>query len=62
MSVIYQDENLHIVLRIGSYQDKKLGANIINAHNNIVQKYQKALFGKAGRGMVEKKLQIMKKN
>jgi hypothetical protein len=47
----------HIAMRIGSYQDRQLGKDVIEAHNDVVNRQGTVYFGKAGRGLSSVKLQ-----
>jgi hypothetical protein len=47
----------HIAMRIGSYQDRQLGKDVIEAHNAVADRHGKVFFGKAGRSLSADKLQ-----
>ena len=48
---------MHIAMRIGSYQDRELGKDVIEAHNDVLKRQGTVYFGKAGRGLSADKLQ-----
>jgi hypothetical protein len=50
----------HIAMRIGSYQDRQLGKDVIEAHNAVADFSGKVFFGKAGRSLSADKLQLVR--
>ena len=51
---------LHLVVRIGSYQERNLGKDVVSAHNEVVERCDRVMFGKAGRILSADRLQAIR--
>jgi hypothetical protein len=49
----------HIAMRIGLYQDRQLGHDVFEGHNDIASRQGTVYFGKAGRSLSSDKLQLL---
>lgn len=51
----------HVVLRIGSYNERNIGENVIELHNQVAKELGSVFLGKAGRGFSEQNAQRLER-